>query len=89
MMKKTTNDTNNKPAFEARLGNVSVSVWSNQSDDGKTWFNTSICRRYKDGAEWKQSSTFSNAVDLILLADAVRLARKYVEDHTDASSDNF
>jgi len=49
--------TQNKPAFEQRLGAIKATVWANQND-GKTFYSTSIVRSYKDGEEWKETTSF-------------------------------
>lgn len=72
------------PAFDARLNHIRVCVWSN-SNNGKIWQNTVITRRYKDGEEWKDSSTFSGLGDLALVAEAVRLAQEYIRSQELAS----
>lgn len=73
-----TNDTNNAPAYAINVGHLHVSVWENTSDSGKNWFNTQIVRRYKDGDQWKDSTSFSGVGDLALLTEAVALAKRFV-----------
>lgn len=70
----------NKPAFETRLNQIRVSVWENAGDNGSRWFNTTITRRYKDGDDWKDTSTFSGLADLALVAEATRLARDFIAE---------
>lgn len=71
--------TENKPAFETRLGNVRVSVWKNSTENGE-WYNIAPIRRYfdKEADEWKDSTTFSGLADLALLMEGLRMAREYV-----------
>ena len=76
MAKQKTENTN-KPAFEARLNNIRVSVWRNVGENGD-WFNTVISRRYKDGDEWRDSNTFNGLADLAIVGEAYRLAREYI-----------
>jgi len=68
----------NAPAFEVRLNHIRCTVWSNTGDNGTTWFNTQITRRYRDGDEWKDSFSFSGLADLTLLAEACRLAKDFI-----------
>lgn len=75
-MTKKMNDEK-KPAFEARLNHVRVSVWRNSGDNGE-WFNTVITRRYRDGEEWKDSNAFNGLGDIALVSEAVRLARVFI-----------
>ena len=76
-MAKQKKEDGNKPAFEARLNNIRVSVWQNTGENGD-WFNTVITRRYKDGDEWKDSNTFNGLADLALVNEANRLAREFI-----------
>lgn len=78
------------PAFEARLNHIRVSVWENTTNDGKKWFNTCATRRYQDGSEWKEATTFNGLADLALLAEAVRMAQDFIrraEAERDAASE--
>ena len=70
-----------KPVFECRLNHVRVSVWSAQSEHG-TFFNTVIVRRYKDGDEWKDSTSFNGLADLALVNEATRLAQVFITKET-------
>lgn len=72
---KTTNGK--APAFSARLSHIRVVVWENQSESGR-FFNTTISRRYKDGAEFKDAFSYSGISDLVLVAEAVRLAKDFI-----------
>ena len=48
-----------RPIHEIRLGNhVRAAIWSNQSEDRRTWFSVTITRRYKNGEQWKDSTSF-------------------------------
>lgn len=67
-----------KPVHEVRLNHIRGTVWENVSNDGKRWFNTSIARRYQDGDEWKDATTFNGLADLALVAEAVRDCQDYI-----------
>lgn len=67
-----------KPAFEHRLNHIRVTCWENRSTEGRQWFNTSVTRRYRDGEEWKESTTFNGLADLTLVAECIRLAMEFV-----------
>lgn len=71
------NDSTNKPAFEARLSHIRVTVWENSSESG-VYHTVSIVRRYKDGDEWKSATSFSGIADLALLMESCRLARDFI-----------
>jgi hypothetical protein len=68
--------TKQKPAHEIRLGRVKATIWANETDNG-TRHNVSVNRLYKDGDEWKQTSSFSRD-DLPLVAKVVDLAHLWI-----------
>jgi hypothetical protein len=66
-----------KPAFEQRFNHIRLTIWEN-SNKGAAWFNVVITRRFKDGEEWKESSSFSGLGDLALVSAAVRSAEEFL-----------
>ena len=71
------------PEKTFRIGSVSASVFVNQvqGDGGKrTIRNVNLQRRYKDGDEWKSSTSFGLA-DLPQAIRAMQLAQQHVEAH--------
>jgi len=46
-----------KPVHEIRLGRIKAAIWTNETDQG-TWHNVTVSRLYKEGDNWKRSSTF-------------------------------
>ena len=68
--------TKQKPAHEIRLGRVKATIWANETDNGIR-HNVSVNRLYKDGDEWKQTSSFSRE-DLPLVAKVVDLAHLWI-----------
>jgi hypothetical protein len=66
-------ETKPKPTHEIRLGRVRAAVWQNANDKG-TWSNVTFSKLYldKDG-QWKDTTSFGKE-DLLLLAEAARLA---------------
>lgn len=68
---------NTKPQFEKRLGQVRVAVWENETN-GRIRHNVAVTRSYKQGDEWKETSTFGGEADLILLVEAVAAARQWI-----------
>ena len=71
-----------KPEKVFRIGLVCASVFANdhKTDSGtKKIRNVHLHRRYRDGEEWKTSTTFSLA-ELPQAATALDLALKYVTD---------
>ncbi len=74
----------NKPAYEKRLGSVRLAIWENSSN-GKPWFNVAITRRYKDGDDWKDATTFNGLGDLALVSEAVNMAKTWVAEREQAN----
>ena len=50
-----------KPEKTFRIGYCSASVFVNEASGDRTFRSVSLQRRYKDGDEWKSSSSFSLA----------------------------
>jgi hypothetical protein len=46
-----------QPSAKFRMGRISATVWENQGEKGP-WFTTTILRSYKDGDDWKSTSSF-------------------------------
>jgi len=72
-------DNKNRPSYEKRLGNIRVAVWENITD-GKRWHNAAITRRYKQGDDWKEASTFNGQADLALVAECVQCAKAWIAE---------
>jgi len=47
----------NKPIHEIRLGKVKAAIWANDTSSGVR-HNVTIERLYKDGDDWKSTSSF-------------------------------
>lgn len=70
--------TKNKPVYEKRIGSIRLAIWENENQ-GKPWFNVSVVRRWKEGEQWTESSTFNGLADLTHLAKAVELGMEWIE----------
>ena len=55
-----------KPVQEIRLGRIRAAIWENQTQTG-TRHNVTVSRLYKDGDQWKDSTSFGRD-DLPLVA---------------------
>lgn len=55
-----------KPVHEIRFGRVKAAIWENDTQNG-TRHNVTFSRLYKDGDQWKDSTSFGRD-DLPLLA---------------------
>ena len=58
--------TKPRPVHEVRLGRIRAAVWENETPSGKR-HNVTFSRLYKDGEQWKDSTSFGRD-DLPLLA---------------------
>jgi hypothetical protein len=76
-----------KPEREIRLGRIRSAIWSNEDDDGETWFNVTLGRRYKDDGQWREASSFSRD-DLPVAMQALNMAYSWIWNKQLASSRN-
>jgi hypothetical protein len=67
----TTSTPNNKPVHTIRHGVVSASIWRQESDKGSV-FNVTFQRSYKDGDDWKNSTSFGRNNLLVVSLIAAR-----------------
>ncbi len=49
-----------KPVKSVKVGAIEVAVWENSSKDGNKFYTTTIERNYKNGEEWKKTSSLRN-----------------------------
>ena len=47
----------NRPIKKFKSGGVVLTVWENENKDGDKYNTYSLQRNYKDGDEWKQTSS--------------------------------
>jgi hypothetical protein len=75
IMKKTSTTVLNRPtkqpAHKIRHGLVSASIWRQETDKG-TLFNVTFQRSYKDGEDWKNSTSFGRNNLLVVSLIAAR-----------------
>ena len=72
-----------KPVHEIRLGRIKATIWENETDNG-TRYNVVISRIYKDGDEWKQTTSFGRD-DLPLVAKVADLAHTWIFGETESA----
>ena len=65
-----------KPVHEIRLGRIKAAIWANETDNGIR-HNVTITRLYKDGDEWKTSSSFGRE-ELPLVAKVADMAHSFI-----------
>ena len=75
-----------RPAQEIRLGRIRATIWANQNDNG-TWYNVTLSRNYKDGDEWKSSSSFGRD-ELLTVAKVADLANSWIHGQSQSQSSN-
>ena len=69
-------DAKQKPVHEIRLGRIKAAIWANETDNG-TRHNVTITRLYKDGDEWKTSSSFGRE-ELPLVSKVADMAHSWI-----------
>jgi len=65
-----------KPVHEIRLGRNKATIWESDTATG-TRYNVAVNRLYKDGDEWKQTTSFGRD-DLPLVAKVADLAHTWI-----------
>jgi len=73
---------NNKPVYEARIGNVRAAVWENQGENG-VWHNVTVTRSYLDGNEWKDAASY-RPTDLLAVGKLADLAHTWCLEQRNA-----
>jgi len=69
----------NRPVHEFRLGRIKAAIWENETQSGPR-HNVTITRLYKDGENWKDSSSFGRD-DLPLVAKVADMAHTWIFTH--------
>ena len=67
-----------QPVKEIRLGRIKAAIWENDTQNGAR-HNVTIQRLYKDGDDWKSTSSFGRD-DLPLVAKVSDLAHTWIYD---------
>jgi hypothetical protein len=78
----------NRPVHVVRFGTVKAAVWRNMVDMGnasRPMYNVTVSRSYKDGEEWKDSSSFGPE-DLLPLAKALDEAHTFIYEQRAADA---
>ena len=65
-----------QPVHEIRLGAIKATIWENNTEAG-TRHNVSVFRLFKDGGNWKQTTSFGRD-DLLTLAKVIDLAHSWI-----------
>ncbi len=75
----TGNQAPRQPAHQIRLGRIKATIWENLTEYGVR-HNVALCRIYKDGEHWKESSYFGRD-DLPLAAKVADMAHTWIYEH--------
>ncbi len=70
------NDAKQKPVHEIRMGRIKAAIWANETDNG-TRHNVTITRLYKDGDDWKTSTSFGRE-ELPLVSKVADLVHTWI-----------
>ena len=81
------NDAKQKPVHEVRMGRIKAAIWANETDNG-TRHNVTITRLYKDGDEWKTSTSFGRD-ELPLVAKVADMAHTWIYQQGQESNGEF
>ncbi len=65
-----------KPVHEIRLGRIKAAIWRNETQNG-SMFNVTISRLWKDGAQWRDSTSFGRD-DLPLVAKVADVVHTWI-----------
>ena len=66
-----------RPVLDQRFNHIRLVIWEN-TNKGQVWHNVVITRRFRDGDEWKESSSYSGLGDLALVDEAVDMAKEFL-----------
>lgn len=65
-----------QPVHEIRFGLIKAAIWKNSTRSGER-HNVTVCRLYRNGDIWKESSHFGRD-DLLPLAKVLDLAHTWI-----------
>jgi len=74
------------PVHEIRLGRIRAAIWENETQNG-TRHNVTVSRLYKDGDDWKDSSSFGRD-DLLLVAKVLDRCHDWIHAAITSSNGN-
>ena len=75
---KESTGTGKAPAFQTRIGGIRATVWENETD-GRFYSNINLVRRFKDGDEWRDSSTLNGVADALSSMEALRCCVRFIQ----------
>lgn len=66
-----------RPSFSARCGPVEAAAWMNERKDGTPFYSCTFKRTYRDGDEYKESSSYGER-DCLALARVALEAQAWI-----------
>ncbi len=78
--------TKARPVHEVRMGRIRAAIWENETQNG-TRHNVTVSRLYKDGDQWKDTSSFGRD-DLPLVGKVLDQAHSWIFDAASGGNDN-
>jgi hypothetical protein len=73
-----------RPIHEIRMGRVRAAIWENDTQNG-TRHNVTFSRLYRDGEQWKDSSSFGRD-DLPLLVKVADQVHSWIYQQSQSQS---
>lgn len=73
-------ESSNKPVHEIRLGRIKAAIWANDTEHGAR-YGVAICRLYKDGDQWKETTSFGRD-DLLVVAKIADTANTWIYENS-------
>jgi hypothetical protein len=70
------NPKSNRPVHEIRMGRIRAAIWENETPNG-TRHNVTLSRLYKDGDDWRDSTSFGRD-DLPLVAKVADMVHSWI-----------
>ena len=68
-------ETKEMPVHKIRYGNVTVAIWENLGDEGRTFYKSTLSRRYKKDDQWHDTQNLD-------VGDHLDAAKALDEAHT-------
>ncbi len=66
-----------KPVKVVRMGNVRAAIWENGIENDRVRYSVTFSRLYRDGEQWRDSSSFGRQ-ELLLLMKVADLAHTFL-----------
>lgn len=80
-----TNDKK-RPVQEIRMGRIRAAIWENSTEKGVR-HNVTISRLYKDGDDWKDTTSFGRE-DLLLVGKVADAAHTWIYEQNGTGDEN-